>query len=141
MRIFYIGGFVAAIVLALAASARPSAAMVIYPWCADYGGRMGGENCGFTSFAQCQATSAGNGGFCLRNPSLSALPTANGWLPLPCGDDDFSWSRLGDLQWLAPAHVPAPPAATRFARLGRSIGTPVSISSLIPSVSCCMWTR
>ena len=71
MRIFYIAGFMAAIVLTLAASARPSAAMVIYPWCADYGGRMGGENCGFTSFAQCQATRAGNGGFCKQNRGIS----------------------------------------------------------------------
>jgi len=36
-----------------------------YPWCAYYGGSMGGsENCGFVSFAQCMQTLSGNGGFC-----------------------------------------------------------------------------
>jgi hypothetical protein len=32
-------------------------------WCAHYGGQ-GGTNCGFHSFAQCQAAISGNGGFC-----------------------------------------------------------------------------
>ena len=71
MRIFYIAGFMLAILLTLAASARPSTAMVIYPWCADYGGRMGDETCGFTSFAQCQATRLGNGGFANRIRGIS----------------------------------------------------------------------
>ena len=38
-----------------------------YPWCAQYGGRDGGRNCGFVSFQQCQATVSGMGGFCERN--------------------------------------------------------------------------
>jgi uncharacterized protein DUF3551 len=39
-----------------------------YPWCADYGGKMGGgSNCGFSTYAQCQAALSGNGGFCNRN--------------------------------------------------------------------------
>ena len=39
-----------------------------YPWCAQYGGKMGGsQNCGFSTFAQCQAALSGNGGFCNRN--------------------------------------------------------------------------
>jgi hypothetical protein len=39
-----------------------------YPWCAQYTGSMGGSiNCGFTSFAQCQADVSGIGGFCIRN--------------------------------------------------------------------------
>jgi hypothetical protein len=39
-----------------------------YPWCAQYGGRMGGgENCGFSTYAQCRAALSGNGGFCNRN--------------------------------------------------------------------------
>ena len=35
-------------------------------WCAQYTGAMGGsENCGFSSFQQCQASvSPGKGGFC-----------------------------------------------------------------------------
>jgi hypothetical protein len=36
-------------------------------WCANYGGN-GGTNCGFYSFAQCQATVSGTGGFCSQNP-------------------------------------------------------------------------
>jgi hypothetical protein len=39
-----------------------------YPWCAYYGGQMGGSsNCGFVSFQQCMATLSGMGGFCDRN--------------------------------------------------------------------------
>jgi hypothetical protein len=40
-----------------------------YPWCAYYGGMMGGggTNCGFTTFEQCMATVSGIGGFCDRN--------------------------------------------------------------------------
>ena len=36
-------------------------------WCAHYGGK-GGTNCGFYSFAQCQAAVSGTGGFCSQNP-------------------------------------------------------------------------
>ena len=38
-----------------------------YPWCAQYGGRSDGRNCGFVNFQQCQATVSGMGGFCERN--------------------------------------------------------------------------
>jgi uncharacterized protein DUF3551 len=39
-----------------------------YPWCADYGGKMGGsQNCGFSTYQQCMAALSGNGGFCNRN--------------------------------------------------------------------------
>ncbi len=39
-----------------------------YPWCAIYGGGMGGAtNCGFTTFQQCMATVSGMGGFCQPN--------------------------------------------------------------------------
>ena len=37
-------------------------------WCAQYGGKNGGTNCGFYSFEQCEAARSGNGGFCTRNP-------------------------------------------------------------------------
>ena len=37
-------------------------------WCAHYGGRNGGNNCGFYSFQQCEAARSGNGGFCQPNP-------------------------------------------------------------------------
>jgi hypothetical protein len=37
MRSLYVIGFMAGIVFALLASARPSAAVIIYPWCANFG--------------------------------------------------------------------------------------------------------
>ncbi len=59
-------------VTALAASLllAPTAGKAqVYPWCAQYGGHMGGaSNCGFVTIEQCQATISGNGGFCVRNP-------------------------------------------------------------------------
>ena len=39
-----------------------------YPWCAHYGGRTGGVNCGFVSWQQCRATVSGVGGHCAQNP-------------------------------------------------------------------------
>jgi len=39
-----------------------------YPWCAQYGGRSGGRNCGFVTYQQCRAAIWGNGGYCERNP-------------------------------------------------------------------------
>ena len=43
MRTLYVVGLMAGIVFTLAASTRPSAAVIIYPWCANYGGgRSGG---------------------------------------------------------------------------------------------------
>jgi Protein of unknown function (DUF3551) len=82
VRSFYLVlSFVAALTLTMTASARPTAAMVIYPWCADYSGRMGGENCGFTSFAQCLLTRAGNGGFCKQNPWYQPYPPPTTYSP------------------------------------------------------------
>jgi hypothetical protein len=79
MRIVQVA-FMAAIMVAFAASARPSAAMVIYPWCANYGGRMSGaQNCGFTSRQQCELTRAGNGGFCKANASHHRVKPARLW--------------------------------------------------------------
>jgi hypothetical protein len=48
----------------------PSAARanIEYPWCAAYGGTMGGaSNCGFTTWEQCMATVSGIGGSCEPN--------------------------------------------------------------------------
>jgi hypothetical protein len=43
-----------------------------YPWCAVYGGNMGGsQNCGFSNYQQCEAALSGNGGFCNRNTQYS----------------------------------------------------------------------
>jgi hypothetical protein len=43
-----------------------------YPWCADYAG-FGSQNCGFTTFQQCQAALSGNGGFCNANTQYVPL--------------------------------------------------------------------
>lgn len=45
-----------------------ASANIEYPWCAVYGGDMGGaSNCGFTTIAQCMATVSGIGGSCEPN--------------------------------------------------------------------------
>ncbi len=51
-----------------------------YPWCAQYGGSMGGAmNCGFSTYAQCMEDVSGVGGFCMVNnryvPAVSAAPS------------------------------------------------------------------
>jgi hypothetical protein len=47
-----------------------------YPWCSQYTGSMGGSmNCGFSTWAQCQANVSGIGGFCIRNDTYQP-PTA-----------------------------------------------------------------
>jgi hypothetical protein len=75
MRTIRILALLATATVAFAASAKPGAAMVIYPWCAEYGGRsFGAENCGFVTFKQCLATIAGNGGFCKPNPWYTPYP-------------------------------------------------------------------
>jgi hypothetical protein len=45
-----------------------------YPWCANYAG-YGGENCGFTTVAQCMTTVSGIGGFC--EPNTQYVPSAS----------------------------------------------------------------
>ena len=64
-------------IAAMAALARPAAA-IEYPWCAQYGGMSdGGRNCGFSTLAQCLATVSGIGGGCERNlfyPSATERP-------------------------------------------------------------------
>ena len=53
MRTIRILAPLATATVAFAAGAKPSATMVIYPWCAEYGGRsFGEENCGFVTFKQ-----------------------------------------------------------------------------------------
>ena len=55
-------------ILLSAALPVPHAEAQSYPWCASYGGGMGGSsNCGFTTLQQCQATISGMGGFCEPN--------------------------------------------------------------------------
>ena len=74
MKLMSAFGLVSLVALGLATSAQPSNAMVIYPWCANYGGRMGGsQNCGFTGLRQSQATRAGNGGSVFPTRGISPI--------------------------------------------------------------------
>jgi Protein of unknown function (DUF3551) len=52
-----------------------------YPWCAHYGGGGfggGAQNCGFTTFQQCQEDISGMGGFCERNTQFVPPPGPHG---------------------------------------------------------------
>jgi Protein of unknown function (DUF3551) len=83
MRVLQAAGLIVAIVLAFA-DVRPVAAMVIYPWCANYGGGgrgYGASNCGFVSFQQCLATLWGNGGTCNPNPWYLPYPPPTTYSP------------------------------------------------------------
>jgi hypothetical protein len=51
-----------------------SAARADGTWCARYSSPGGGSNCGFYSFAQCQATVSGIGGFCSQNSFAATAP-------------------------------------------------------------------
>lgn len=59
----------AAIAAAFALDAVPNTAEAypVYPWCANYGGRSGATNCGFSTFQQCMAAVSGTGGMCTQN--------------------------------------------------------------------------
>jgi hypothetical protein len=68
MRAWFIAlGLVAA---AFAADLRQNRAEAypIYPWCAQYGGNLGGTNCYFANITQCRQALSGNGGHCYENP-------------------------------------------------------------------------
>jgi hypothetical protein len=69
MRLLLIVLGVAAVMAAPGSSAQAQN----YPWCAQYGGGNGGRNCGFTTFAQCQADVSGIGGFCEPNTTYVPL--------------------------------------------------------------------
>jgi hypothetical protein len=75
-------GLVGAVFLTLAMGVRPGAAMVIYPWCAQYGGITSStQNCGFTSFNQCLATARGSGASCVPNAWYSPYPPPPSYRP------------------------------------------------------------
>ncbi|MFZ2068331.1 MAG: DUF3551 domain-containing protein [Xanthobacteraceae bacterium] len=68
------------ILLGVAALTGGSANAQNYPWCAQYGGRMGGgENCGFSTYQQCMAALSGNGGFCNRNTQYTGGNSGSGY--------------------------------------------------------------
>ena len=81
MQILYAPGSMAAIIFVLVTSSVTGNAVVLYPWCANYSGRPGGQNCGFTSFKQCLVTLAGNGGFCVANPWYQPYPPPASYAP------------------------------------------------------------
>jgi hypothetical protein len=82
MPTLYVLSLVGAILLTLGAGVRPSAAMVIYPWCVQYGGISSStRNCGFTSFNQCLATARGNGASCIPNPWYEPYPPPPSYRP------------------------------------------------------------
>ena len=81
MRTLYVVGLMAGIVFTLAASIRPSAAVIIYPWCANYAGKWGASSCVSVSLKQCLATLAGNGGTCDPNPFDQPYPPPPTYAP------------------------------------------------------------
>jgi Protein of unknown function (DUF3551) len=67
-----VAGFVAAAMAGLPVRAEPQnfARYEIaqnYPWCLISSAYEGGQNCGFSTFDQCQASRLGIGGFCQIN--------------------------------------------------------------------------
>lgn len=54
--------------LAWSAARHPGQALIVYQWCASYGGSAGGTNCGFATYQQCRQSLAGGGGSCYENP-------------------------------------------------------------------------
>jgi hypothetical protein len=53
----------------------PSAAEIYRPWCAQYMGKDGARNCGFTSYEQCMMTATpGSGAHCVKLPSRDSGP-------------------------------------------------------------------
>jgi hypothetical protein len=83
MRGFWLIFFVNALIaVALAAGVRPSVAVVLYPWCVQYGGIASSTlSCGFTSFGQCLATARGNGSSCIANPQYPNYPPSPRYAP------------------------------------------------------------
>jgi Protein of unknown function (DUF3551) len=67
---------IVAAILVVAELAPREAEAQNYPWCAYYGGVMGGggTNCGFTTFQQCLATVSGIGGSCEPNTQYVPPP-------------------------------------------------------------------
>jgi Protein of unknown function (DUF3551) len=82
MRMWYALSLVIAIALPLTTGIRPAIAVVLYPWCVQYGGIASSTmNCGFTSFAQCRATASGIGAWCIPNPQYTPYPPSPRYSP------------------------------------------------------------
>jgi hypothetical protein len=68
--------------LLIALNASPAAAQSNRPWCAQYYGRGGATNCGFTSYQQCMMTAGpGTGAWCVRNPAYQPYGGRRGRTP------------------------------------------------------------
>lgn len=68
MRLMHLAAILAALAAPALLAPSPARANIEYPWCAAYGGDMGGaSNCGFTTWEQCMATVSGIGGSCEPN--------------------------------------------------------------------------
>jgi hypothetical protein len=76
MRTAALFGLVALVLIGVGAVTRPADAAVIYPWCAFMG--RAGQNCGFSTYAQCRATVSGIGGYCGINPFWNGPPPGRG---------------------------------------------------------------
>jgi len=77
-RLVVVAALVASV---LALGVRPGNAMVIYPWCAHFSQRLQGENCTFTTYAQCRSVVARKGGSCQANPWYQPYPPPFGYAP------------------------------------------------------------
>jgi hypothetical protein len=85
MQILKMASVIALLAVTVGASVHPSAAAIIYPWCANYGGAgrggYGATSCGSTSLPQCLATLSGNGGNCAPNPWYAPYPPPTTYAP------------------------------------------------------------
>ena len=82
MKSFQLTWLIVWTVIVLGMGTRPSAAVVLYPWCVQYGSIASGTlNCEFTSFKQCLATASGNGSNCIPNPQYPNYPPSPRFAP------------------------------------------------------------
>ena len=65
--------FVLSVIAAMGVLNTPTKAQN-YPWCALYGVKGGAQNCGFTTFQQCQAALSGGADFCQPNTQYVPPP-------------------------------------------------------------------
>ena len=62
------------VLMAVSADRQPSQALIVYQWCASFGGSAGATNCGFATYEQCRNSLAGGGGSCYENPLYNPPP-------------------------------------------------------------------
>ena len=67
--------FISALIIGVTAVIPYEAKAQYAKWCAGYD-LTGSSNCGFYTFAQCQADISGVGGWCYRNPATKARASA-----------------------------------------------------------------